>query len=84
MAKIKSGLGYSPLTERVYWGKQNTETGTWVGNEKRDITSEFLQVMEHKFPVNTVQNVSVNGENKYRVIVVSMDREVRIDGKLVE
>jgi len=80
----RSGLGYSPLSGRVYWGRQNSETGMWVGNDKRDVTSEFLQVMEHKFPVNTTHNVSVNGENKYRVIVVDMGREVRVDGKVVE
>ena len=72
---IKTGLGYSPLTERVYWGRQNTKTGLWIGNNKKDVTSEFLQVMEHKFPINTQQNISVNGENKYCVIVVDMEKK---------
>ncbi|WP_045993467.1 DUF7446 family protein, partial [Halomonas sp. S2151] len=80
----RSGLGYSPLSGRIYWGRQNPKTGMWVGNDKRDVTSEFLQVMTHKFPVNTAQNISVNGENKYRVIVVDAGREVSVDGKIVE
>lgn len=70
----KTGLLYSPLTGRILWGRHN-------GNNQKDITSGFLQVMEMKFPVNTSQNVSVNGENKYRVIVVDMEKEVTIDGK---
>jgi len=77
----KTGLGYSPITHRIYWGRQNVKTGVWVGDNKKDITSDFLQVMEHKFPINTSQNVSINGENKYRVIVVDMDKEVIVDGK---
>lgn len=33
----KKGIGYSPLTERVYIGRQNRLKGTWIG-EKEDIT----------------------------------------------
>lgn len=76
----KTGLLYSPLTGRILWGRHNGK-GLAVGDNQKDITSEFLQVMEMKFPVNTSQNVSVNGENKYRVIVVDMEKEVTIDGK---
>ena len=79
MIDNKLHLGYSPLTEKIYLGKQNKNV--WVG-EKRDITNEFLQVMEQKFPINTIQNISINGINKYRVIVVDMEKEIVIDGKL--
>ena len=79
----KTGLGYSPITSRIYWGRQNTETGVWVGDNKKDVTNEFLQVMEHKFPINTIQNISINGENKYRVIIVDLEKEVVINGKEV-
>lgn len=80
---IKTGLNYSPLTGNIYWGKVNQKTGVAVG-EKKDITSEFLQVMEMKFPINTHQTITVNGEPKYRVIVVDMEKEVVIDGKTVQ
>ena len=76
----KTGLMYSPLTGRIIWGLHNGN-GVAVGNRHKDITSDFLQVMELKFPINTAQNVSVNGENKYRVFVVDMDKTVLVDGK---
>ncbi len=79
---MRTGLGYSPLTERIYWGRQ-TASGEWAGNNKKDITSDFLQVMERKFPINTAQNVSADGENKYRVIVVDMKASVVVNGKEV-
>lgn len=78
----KTGLLYSPLTERIFWGLHNGN-GVAVGNKQKDITSDFLQVMEMKFPINTTQNVNVNGENKYRVIVVDMDKEVVINGQKI-
>ena len=78
MSDNKMHLGHSPLTGRIYLGRQKGDH--WVG-DKRDVTSEFLQVMEHKFPIGTAQNVSVNGENKYRVIVVGMDVAVTVNGK---
>ena len=78
----KTGLLYSPITERIYWGLHNGN-GVAVGNKQKDITSDFIQAMEMKFPINTVQNISVNGENKYRVIVVDMDKEVMVNGKAV-
>ena len=78
----KTGLLYSPITERIYWGLHNGN-GAAVGNKQKDITSDFIQVMEMKFPINTMQNVSVNGENKYRVIIVDMDKEVMVNGKAV-
>lgn len=80
---IKSQLSFSPLTERVFWGRVNQKTGMAVG-EQRDVTSNFLQVMECKFPINTTQNISINGENAYRVIVVGMEKEVTINGKVIE
>lgn len=79
----KTGLLYSPLTEKIYWGLHNGN-GTAVGDKQKDITSEFIQIMNLKFPINTAQNVSVNGENKYRVIVVDMDKEVVVNGKLID
>lgn len=78
----KAGIHFSPLSERVYLGRTNN-SGVAIG-EQRDITSDFLQVMEMKFPINTTQIVSINGENKYRVIVVDLDKEVVINGKQIQ
>jgi len=79
---MKTGLNYSPLTEEILWGRTN-KNGVSSGVMK-NVTSNFLQIMEMKFPINTSQNVTVNGTNKFRVIVVAMDRKVEIDGKLIE
>jgi hypothetical protein len=78
MLDNKLHLGYSSLSEKIYLGRQRN--GLWQG-EKRDVTSEFLQVMEHKFPMNTHQVISVGGVDSYRVIVVDMDKEVVVNGK---
>jgi hypothetical protein len=80
---IKSRLSYSPLSQRVYWGKVNQKTGVSSG-EQKDVTNEFLQCMELKFPINTSQIITVNGEPKYRVLVVDMEKEVIVNGKLVQ
>ena len=76
----KLDIGYSELTGKVYLGEIKT-VGEW--KVKRDITSRFLQVMEQKFPINTTQNISVNGVNKYRVIVVDMDKKVIVNDKKI-
>jgi hypothetical protein len=77
----KTGLMYSPITKQILWGRSN-EKGVSSGTPK-DVTSSFLQVMEHKFPIDTCQNISINGENKYRVLVIRMGREVILDGKVI-
>jgi len=77
----KMHLGMSPITERIYLGRQRN--GMWSG-PKRDVTSEFIQVMEQKFPINTTKNISVDGVNKYRVIVLDMEKEITIDGKPID
>jgi hypothetical protein len=79
----KTGLLFSPLSDRIYWGRHNGK-GLAVGDNQKDITSEFLQVMQLKFPVNTAQKVSINGENKYRVIIVDMEKQVAVNGKIVD
>lgn len=76
----KIDIGYSELTSKVYLGTI-AKVGEW--KDKKDITTRFLQIMEQKFPINTTQNISVNGENKYRVIVVDMDKEVVVNGKII-
>lgn len=53
---IKNGIGYSPLTDKVYLGKQNTEKRLWIG-AKKDITNEFLAVASEFFEENTVRDI---------------------------
>ena len=53
---IKKGIGYSPLTEKIYLGKQNQEKGMWIG-EKEDITSDFINVMFQYIEPNTQRTI---------------------------
>jgi len=50
---------------------------------ERDMTSNFVQVLTQKFEPGTITNITVNGENKYRVLVVGMDEKITVDGKAV-
>ena len=74
----KLNLGLSPLTGRVYLGLQSESM--FIGH-KRDITSDFIQIMEQKFPLDTAQTINVGGENKFRFLTLSLDKEVVINGK---
>jgi len=57
----QNGIGYSPLTEKVYMGKQNIEKRIWVG-EKKDITNQFIAVAFEYFEPNTTREIdSSNG-----------------------
>jgi len=60
-SKISSGIGYSPLTETVYMGRQNQEKGMWVG-EKKDVTNQFVDCAFSYFDVNTVRTISIGKE----------------------
>lgn len=70
---IRKGIGYSPLTERVYLGKQNREKGMWVG-DKEDITSEFIGVVMQWVGTNEIRTIS--GGN---IIINCLDNEESID-----
>lgn len=88
---VKTTLSYSPLSGKVYWGRVNLDTGCAVGNNRKDVTNEFLQCVEHKFPVNHAVNMTVNGEHVSTLYNISADRKViafspvdpdEIDGEL--
>ena len=51
MANTKTGLLYSELTGRVYWGTVNTKTNV-ARSDKKDVTSDFIATMLQKFPVD--------------------------------
>ena len=55
----KNGIGYSPLTEKIYLGNQDTKNRIWVG-EKKDITNDFLAVSSEYFAENTIRDIVCN------------------------
>lgn len=69
---IKNGIGYSPLTDKVYLGKQNTEKRMWVG-DKKNITNEFLAVASEYFEENTIRSVSCSNGNSNLFINIKND-----------
>lgn len=56
MANIKTSIGYSPLSDKVYLGKQNQDKGMWVG-EKKDVTSDFIAVSLAYYEENTIREI---------------------------
>jgi len=71
---IKNGIGYSPLTEKVYLGKQNTEKRLWIG-DKKDITNEFLAVAHEYFEENKVRDISCSNGKSNLFINIKNDKE---------
>ena len=70
----KNGIGYSPLSDKVYLGKQNTEKGMWVGN-KTDITNEFLAVSSQFFEENTIRTVECSNDTSNLFINIKNNKE---------
>lgn len=68
MSNTRTGLMYSELTSRIYWGTVNNKTGI-ARDGKKDVTSEFIQVMLQKFPINFSQEIVADGEYKATVII---------------
>lgn len=75
MAKTKTetGIGYSPLTENVYLGKQNQSKGMWVG-EKKDITQQFISTMFAYVEPNTTRTIKT-GKEENIFMNVKKDKE---------
>ncbi len=70
---VKNGIGYSPLTDKVYLGKQNTDKRLWVC-DKKDITNEFLAVAHEFFEQNTVRDISCSNGNSNLFINIKNDK----------
>ena len=69
----RKGIGYSPLTDKIYIGQQDRKKGMWIG-EKEDITNDWLNVAFQYFEENTVRNIgSSNKQNLF--INVKKDKE---------
>lgn len=72
---IKKGIGYSPLTEKIYLGKQNQEKGMWIG-EKEDITSDFINVMFQYIEQNTQRTIrTASGSETNIFFNIKRDKE---------
>jgi hypothetical protein len=81
---IESKLGYSSLTEHVYWGKTNSDKpGIWIG-DKKDVTENFLNVIiDGYLSKNTKRDIMVDGKIKYSLMNIehskeSIDRAIKI------
>lgn len=70
---VKYGIGYSPLSDKVYLGKQNTEKRIWVG-DKNDITNQFLVVASEFFEENTVRDISCSSGASNLFINIKNDK----------
>lgn len=57
-----------------------TKGNAWIG-EKRDVTSEFIQVTLQKFEPGTIQNISIDGKDKFQVLVTEIGKKITVDGK---
>ena len=70
----KNGIGYSPLSDKVYLGKQNQEKGMWTG-AKEDITNQFLDVSFAYFEENTIRNIGSSSGKENLFINIKNDKE---------
>lgn len=64
MTKKIKGLGYSPLTEKVYYGTQNVDKRMWIGT-KIDVTQTFLSVCDSYFTINTMRKVNCGNDSSF-------------------
>lgn len=76
----KRGIGISHLTEEIYYGVK--EGNQFVG-EINNITNDFLHVVLEKFEPNTICNITIDGVEKYRVLVIGIDSTVAVNGREV-
>ena len=70
---FKKGIGHSPLTDRVYIGKQDKVKGMWIG-DKEDITSQFIAVSLSYFEENTIREIGGSQGSKNLVINIKKDK----------
>jgi|TARA_R110000851_G_scaffold308922_2_gene468124 hypothetical protein len=71
----RKGIGYSPLTEKIYLGRQNKAKGMWIG-EKEDITNDWLNVAFQYFEENTIRNIGSPKSKKENLFInIQNDKE---------
>ena len=69
----RKGIGYSPLTDKIYLGQQDRKKGMWIG-EKEDITNDWLNIAFQYFEENTVRNIG-SSDKQNLFINVKKDKE---------
>jgi hypothetical protein len=69
----RKGIGYSPLTDKIYIGQQDRKKGMWIG-EKEDITNDWLNIAFQYFEENTVRNIG-SSDKQNLFINVKKDKE---------
>jgi len=65
---IKNGIVYSPLTDKVYLGKQNVGKRMWLG-QKKDVTDDFITVALEFFEENCLREISSVDNDKSNLFV---------------
>lgn len=65
MKNNKISIGYSPLTDKIYNGKQNKEKIIWIG-DKEGITNDFINILFNYIPERKsriIKGLDNNSEN---------------------
>ena len=82
MSKKDYAIGVGALGN-VYLGRLNKAGTMWVG-DKKDITSQFINCVIHKFGPNGCTEITDGkGNITHRVVVVAADRKIAINDKVV-
>jgi hypothetical protein len=76
----RKGIGYSPLTEKIYLGRQNKSKGLWIG-DKEDITSDFIHVAFQYFEENTVRKI---GNSKTENLFINIKNDKKSIEKVIK
>lgn len=58
----KVGIGYSPLTDKIYLGMQNKEKRMWTGT-KDDITNEFISISFEYFKEGSIREITNSNDD---------------------
>lgn len=76
----RKGIGYSPLTDKIYIGQQDRKKGMWIG-EKEDITNDWLNVAFQYFEENTVRNI---GSSKKQNLFINVKKDKESIEKVIK
>lgn len=70
----KKTIGFSHMTSRVYLGRMTKDKSMWAGNDREDITTDFLNVLFQYVKPNTGRTVS-NASNPEVNILLNIKQE---------
>lgn len=69
-------LGYSNITERIFLGK--ADKGVWK-DEKRDITSNFIDVLLYYVPESRVREIKTPSTGKVNIFINTVKNKEDIE-----